>query len=75
MSEMQQKYLRSMEMKRRSFIKVAGLLYAYSLFAKCGAFAAAMPARVIEAVRGGFYPGKIKRPDLKAIAKQGEWKG
>jgi hypothetical protein len=64
-----------MEMKRRDFIKIAGLLCAYSLIAKCGAFATAMPMRVIEAVRGGFYPGEIKKLDFKAIAKQGEWQG
>ncbi len=64
-----------MEMKRRSFIKIAGLLYAYTLFAKCGAFVTAMPGRVIEAVRGCGYPGKIRKLDFNAIAKKGEWKG
>jgi hypothetical protein len=72
---MRQKNLWSMEMKRRDFIKVAGVLYVYSLIAKCGAFATAAPRRVIEAVRGGRYPGKIKKLDFKAIAKQGEWRG
>ena len=75
MSQMQQKNLRGVEMKRRDFIKMAGALYAYSLIAKCGAFAMAAPKRVIEAVRGGFYPGRIKKLDFRAIAKQGEWKG
>ena len=75
MSQMRQKNLRGVEMKRRDFIKMTGALYAYSLIAKCGAFAVAAPRRVIEAVRGRFYPGKIKKLDFKAIAKQGEWKG
>ena len=62
-------------MKRRDFIKITGLLYVCGMIAKCGAFATVMPGRVIEAVRGGFYPGKIKKLDFKAIAKQGEWRG
>ncbi len=64
-----------MEMKRRDFIKITGLLYAYGMIAKCGAFATVMPRRVIEAVRGRFYPGKIKKLDFKAIGKQGGWLG
>ena len=62
-------------MKRRDFIKIIGALYSYSLIANVRVFGNHVPESAVEAIRGGHYPGRIKKMDFRAIAKQGVWRG
>lgn len=62
-------------MKRRNFIRVAGLLCACGLLAKGGALANVMVRRKTAATPAGRYPGRVKRLDFKSIARRGGWQG
>ncbi|HJO92280.1 MAG TPA: hypothetical protein QF753_02670 [Victivallales bacterium] len=62
-------------MKRRKFLKIifSGIIFIY--FSKFITYAQKLPISVLNAVKNGKYPGKIRLINGNEIMKKGKWLG
>ena len=69
------KYMEFGEMDRRKFLKILAATLLTAIFAPLSTFARTLPQKIIMAIRGNKYPGKIKPLNEAAIQKIGKWRG
>ena len=62
-------------MKRREFIKTFSISFIGLFLFKSLLFAKKYTVKCIEAIKGGKYPGKIKKVNSNIISKEGKWLG
>ncbi len=75
MSELQQQYLRVMEMKRRGFLKWMVAVPTVSSVWLVRHLESAGVRRVRRALKGRAYPGRIKDFSSTELQKPGKWEG
>lgn len=63
-----------MDMKRRSFLKLAGF-FSFAVFGNCSALLADIFKEQFDKINVLPYPGRLKPLDESAIRSQAKWQG
>ena len=62
-------------MKRRKFLKIIGIASVTAVLSPALTFAKTHTKKVLEAIKTGRYPGKIKSINENVIKREGKWLG